>query len=63
MCHGKNKADVDIDDALKSLPTTQKAVANSIVKSGVAKNTDKSRHIFINKCNACLHILVLMLAK
>ena len=58
---GKNKANVDIDSVLKSLPTTQKAVANAIVQSGNANNTDGSRHIFMDNRYACPQLLALML--
>ena len=32
---GANKSNIDIDASITSLPTTQKAVANAILKSGI----------------------------
>ena len=43
----KNKSNIDIDQSILNLPTTQKAVANTIIKSGIANDTDGCRFIFM----------------
>lgn len=45
---GKNIVNVDINDALKSLPKTQKTTANVIIQSGIANNIDGLRCIFMD---------------
>ena len=57
---GKNKANIDIDNTLVDLPTTQKAVANAIVKSGIANSIDGCRYIFMDNRYACPQLLALM---
>ena len=57
---GKNKANIDIDPTLRNLPTTQKAVANAIVKSGIANDINGSRHIFMDNRYAAPQLFALM---
>ena len=57
---GKNKANIDIDPTLHNLPTTQKAVANAIVKSGIANDINGSRHIFMDNRYAAPQLFALM---
>ena len=45
---GKNKSNIDIDHSLLKMPTTQKAVANAIVKSGIANDPDGCQHLFMD---------------
>ena len=58
---GKNKANIDIDSTLRKLPTTQKAVANAIVKTKIANDKDGSRHIYMDNRYASPQLLALML--
>ena len=44
---GKNKNNIDIHEHAQVLPTTQKAVANALLKSGVANDPNGSRHIMM----------------
>ena len=57
---GKNKANIDIDSVVMHLPTTQKAVANAIVKSGIANCVDGCRYMFLDNRYACPQLLALM---
>ena len=45
---GKNKSNVDIRSSVRSLPTTQKAVANSILKSGINNDKDGCRYLYMD---------------
>ena len=58
---GKNKANIDIHKSVRKLPTTQKAVANAILKSGIANDPDGSRHIFMDNRYAAPQLLALMM--
>ena len=57
---GKNRANIDIDSTLHNLPTTQKAVANAIVKSGIANDPDGVRYIFMDNRYAAPQLFGLM---
>ena len=37
---GRNKANIDIDPTIHKLPTTQKAVANAILKSRIDNDSN-----------------------
>ena len=43
---GKNEANVDIDDILYSLTTTQRTVANAIIQSGIGNDPDLETLIY-----------------
>ena len=58
---GKNKANIDIHPSVRNLPTTQKAVANAIIKSGISNDSDGSRHIFMDNRYAAPQLLALMM--
>ena len=58
---GQNKANIDIDDSLKCLPTTQKAVANAIVQSGIANDINGCRYLYMDNRYACPQLLALLL--
>ena len=45
---GKNKANVEIHPSLRSLPTTQKTVANSILKLVVDNDKDGCRYLYMD---------------
>ena len=45
---GKNKENVDIHFSVRSLPTTQKAVPNSILKSGINNDKDGCRYLYMD---------------
>ena len=57
---GKNKANIDIDSTITHLPTTQKAVANAIIKSGIANDPHGCRHIFMDNRYAAPQLFALM---
>jgi hypothetical protein len=40
MYQGKNLENIDIPEEIKSLPTTQKAVANAVMQSGMGNDPD-----------------------
>ena len=42
---GKNTENIEIHPSLHNLSTTQKSVANTIIKSGITNDTRGSRHI------------------
>ena len=58
---GKNKANVDIHPSVRSLPTTQKAVANSILKSGINNDKDGCRYLYMDNRYAAPQLFALML--
>ena len=58
---GKNKANIDIVPIVSTLPTTQKAVANAIIKSGINNDVHGSRHIFMDNRYAAPQWFVIML--
>eukprot|EP00957_Ditylum_brightwellii_P111370 8494444-Ditylum_brightwellii.AAC.1 len=45
-------ANNDIDHTVRNLPTTQKAVANAINKSGIANDPDGCRYLYMDSCYA-----------
>eukprot|EP00957_Ditylum_brightwellii_P081514 6201660-Ditylum_brightwellii.AAC.1 len=49
---GKNKANIDIDPTIKRLPTTQKDIANTILKSDIANDPNGRRFLYMVNCNA-----------
>ena len=58
---GKNKANIDIHPSVRHLPTTQKAVANAILKSQIANDLDGCRYLFMDNRYAAPQLLALML--
>ena len=58
---GKNKANIDIHKSIRKLPITQKAVTNAILKSGIAKDLDGCRYIFMDNCYAAAQLLALVM--
>lgn len=46
---------------IATLPTTQKAVANAIIKSGINNDIDGCRHIFMDNRYAAPQLFALML--
>ena len=66
ICHldvyqGKNKASIDVSPNLHRLPTTQKAVANAIVKSQIANDKCRSRHAFMDNGHVTPQLFAIML--
>ena len=57
---GRNKANIDINHLVKDLPTTQKAVANAILKSGINNDVDGCRYIFMDNRYAAPQLLAMM---
>ena len=58
---GKNRNNIDVHDDAKKLPTTQKAVANAILKSNIANDPHGSRHLFMDNRYCAPQLLALML--
>ena len=58
---GKNKANIDIRPNIKHLPTTQKLVANSILKASIDNDKDGCRYIFMDTRYAAPQLFALML--
>ena len=58
---GKNKANVNIHHSIRNLPTTQKAVVNAILKSGISNDINRCHHIFMDNCYAAPQLITLML--
>ena len=58
---GKNKANIDIHPIVRHLPTTQKAVANSILKSGIDNDEYGCRYLFMDNRYAAPQLFALML--
>jgi len=52
---------IDVHKNVAKLPTTQKAVANAIVKSEINNDPNGSRHIFMDNWYTTLQLLALML--
>ena len=57
----KNRNNIDVHDDAKKLPTTQKAVANAIIKSNIANGPHGSRHLFMDNRYCAPQLLALML--
>ena len=57
---GRNKANIHINYLVKDLPTTQKAVANAILKSGINNDVDGCRYIFMDNRYAAPQLLAMM---
>ena len=61
MYQGKNKANVDIHPSVRSLYTTQKAVANSILKPAINNDRDGYRYLYMDNRYAAPQPFALML--
>ncbi len=61
MYQGKNRANTDIHPSVRQLPTTQKAVANAILKSQIDNDKDGCRYLFMDNRYAAPQLLALML--
>ena len=57
---GKNKANTDTAPMIANLPTTQKAVANAIIKSGINNDAHGCRYMFMDNQYATPQLLALM---
>ena len=57
---GKNKANIDIHHSIRNIPTTEKAVANAILKSGICNDPNGYRHIFMDNRYAAPQLFALM---
>ena len=58
---GKNVANIDIHPSVRRLPTTQKAVANAILKSKINNDKDGCRYLFMDNRYAAPQLFALML--
>ena len=58
---GKNTANIDIHPSVRRLPTTQKAVANAILKSKINNDKDGCRYLFMDNRYAAPQLFALML--
>ena len=59
---GANDRNVDVMPSVKHLPTTQKAVANAILQSGIDNDVDGCRHIYMDNRYAAPQLLALMIS-
>ena len=59
---GANDRNVDVMPSVKNLPTTQKAVANAILQSGIDNDVDGCRHIYMDNRYAAPQLLALMIS-
>ena len=57
---GKNKANIDIDPSVANLPTTQKAVANAILKSDIANDPHGCRFLYMDNRYAAPQLFAMM---
>ena len=57
---GKNPNNIDIHPDVRNLPTTQKAVANAILKSKISNDKDGSRRVYFDNRYAAPILLALM---
>ena len=58
---GANDRNVDVMPSVKHLPTTQTAVANAILQSGIDNGVDGCRHIYIDTRYAAPQLLALVI--
>ena len=57
---GKNAANIGIPEEIHHLPTTQKAVVNAIIASGIGKDPDGMRCLYLDNRYTCAQLLVLI---
>ena len=57
---GKNTANTDIRPSLNNLPTTQKTVANAIIKIWIKNDPHGSRHIYMDNQYAAQQLFSLI---
>jgi hypothetical protein len=60
---GKNAANIGIPNEIQNLPTTQKAVVNSIIQSKLAKDPDGIRCLFMDNRYASANLFILLREK
>ena len=60
VCQGKNTSNTDIHISLNNLPTTQKDVANDIIKSGIENYPHGYRHIYMGNQYDSIQLCALM---
>ena len=57
---GKNAENINIPEPIQTLPTTQKAVVNSVIQSGIGMDPDGKRRMFMDNRYTCAQLLVLL---
>ena len=60
---GKNAANIGIPIEIQNLPTTQKAVVNSIIQSKLQKDPDGIHCVFMDNHYACANLFILLREK
>ena len=58
---GKNKSDIYLYPSIRHLPTTQKAIADAILKSQIGNDIDGCRYLFMDNRYTAPQLLALML--
>jgi hypothetical protein len=57
---GKNEKNIDIPREIQHLPTTQKAVVNAVIKSGIAIDPEGQRCLFMDNRYQCAELAILL---
>lgn len=57
---GKNSENIGIPEEIKSLPTTQKAVANAVMQSGIGNDPDGMRRLFMDNRYTAAPLFILL---
>ena len=57
---GKNASNIDIHESVGSFPTTQKAVLNAVIQSGIANDPRGSHVIVMDNCYAAPELFVVL---
>ena len=60
---GKNAQNIGIPEEIQNLPTTQKAVVNAVIQSGIANDTDGLRSLFTDNRYSSPPLFVLLREK
>ena len=60
---GKNKANVEIAAEIRGLPTTQKAVLNAVIQTGMSRETNGARVIAMDNHYQCPELAALLRQK
>jgi hypothetical protein len=57
---GKNAMNIDIPREIHNLPTTQKAVVNAVIKTGIAMDPEGMRCLFMDNRYQCSELAILL---
>ena len=60
---GKNAKNIEIPEEIQKLSTTQKAIMNSVIQSGIGNDPNGIRRLYMDNCYSCAALFILLREK